>query len=302
MNYTFTEDTHGKDTAGFTMWQKYDYLEEYLRSLGSAVVGFSGGVDSTFLLFAVQEALGEHCMAVTASSCSFPKRELDEASAFCSEHGIRHEICRSEELEIEGFRENPENRCYLCKNELFSEIKAIALENHMAFILEGSNMDDNGDYRPGLQAVAEQGVKSPLRYAGLSKSEIRQLSKEKGLPTWKKQSFACLSSRFAYGETITEEKLHMVDQAEDLLLRMGFTQVRVRISGKDRSSGLTARIEINPSEFSKLMAFDARNKITSYFKIYGFTYVSLDLQGYRTGSMNESPEMKNKSGEVSYNE
>jgi uncharacterized protein len=188
----------------------------------------------------------------------------------------------SEELNIEGFRNNPKNRCYLCKHELFEKILKIAEENNISAVAEGSNMDDNGDYRPGLVAVKELGIKSPLRAAGLYKDEIRALSRELGLNTWNKQSFACLSSRFVYGETISEEKLNMVDRAEQLLLDIGFHQVRVRIHGN------MARIELEPAEFSKIMENDIREKVYRELKSYGFTYVTLDLQGYRTGSMNET--------------
>lgn len=264
--------------------EKYTKLQEYLRSLGSVAVAFSGGVDSSFLLRVAHDVLGERAIAVTASSCSFPQRELKQAQDFCRQYGIRHVICQSEELDIDGFRQNPENRCYLCKHELFEKIWAIAGEEGLAAVAEGSNLDDNGDYRPGLLAVQELGVKSPLREAGLCKAEIRELSKLLGLPTWNKQSFACLSSRFVYGETISEEKLAMVDRAEQLLLDLGFHQVRVRIHGA------IARIEILPEEFEKLLAGDVRREVYRQFKAYGFTYVTLDLLGYRTGSMNETLE------------
>ena len=262
--------------------EKYTQLQEYLRSLGSVAVAFSGGVDSSFLLRVAHDVLGDQVIAVTAASCSFPKRELKEAEEFCRQNGIRHIVCQSEELDIEGFRQNPKNRCYLCKHELFEKIWAIAKEQGLAAVAEGSNMDDNGDYRPGLAAVQELGVKSPLREVGLSKSEIRELSKKLGLPTWNKQSFACLSSRFVYGETISEERLAMVDQAEQLLLDLGFHQVRVRIHVT------IARIEIMPEEFEKLLAEDVRKNIYLQLKSFGFTYVTLDLLGYRTGSMNET--------------
>lgn len=265
-----------------TVHEKKARLEEYLKELGSVAVAFSSGVDSTFLLKVAKDVLEDKAVAITASSCSFPKREQDEAKAFCEKEDIRQIVVVSEELSIDGFRENPVNRCYLCKHELFSKMLEVAKENNISYIVEGSNVDDNGDYRPGLQAVAELGIKSPLRYAGLTKEEIRLLSKEMGLPTWDKPSFACLASRFVYGETITEEKLSMVDKAEQLLLDLGFHQVRVRIHGD------IARIEVLPEELNRLVENEIRNIVTGTFKKLGFSYVTMDLTGYRTGSMNET--------------
>ena len=264
--------------------KKYEKLKNELAGYSGIVVAFSGGVDSTFLLKAAHDALGDRVLAVTASSCSFPKRELDEAKRFCQKNGIRHEIVASEELDIEGFRSNPKNRCYLCKKELFTKIWEIARTNDLPVVAEGSNTDDDGDYRPGLMAIRELGAKSPLRAAGLSKEDIRALSRELGLPTAEKPSFACLASRFPYGETISEEKLAAVDRAEQLLLDLGFTQVRVRVHGSE--SGKLARIELLPEDFNK--ALELRTEISEKLKSYGFTYVSMDLQGYRTGSMNET--------------
>lgn len=262
--------------------EKFENLQRNLLLLGNVTVAFSGGVDSSFLLETAHRVLGGNVIAVTASSCSFPERELNEAKAFCAERGIAHVVCQSEELDIEGFRQNPKNRCYLCKHELFEKIWKIARSRGFDVVAEGSNMDDNGDYRPGLIAVKELGVRSPLREAGLNKEEIRILSKEMGLPTWNKPSFACLSSRFVYGETISEEKLSMVDQAEQLLLDLGFHQVRVRIHGT------IARIEILPEEFHDILAGSKRELICRKLKQLGFSYVTLDLIGYRTGSMNET--------------
>lgn len=267
---------------------KLKVLQDHLKELGSVAVAFSSGVDSTFLLKVAKDVLGDKAIAVTARSCSFPQREQDEARLFCEKEGIRQIVVESEELDIPGFRDNPKNRCYLCKKELFEKMLKITRENNISYIVEGSNMDDNGDYRPGLQAVAELGILSPLRYAKLTKDEIRTLSKKMGLPTWDKPSFACLASRFVYGERIDEKKLGMVDKAEQLLIDMGFYQVRVRIHGD------MARIEVLPEEFPKIMEEKNREKIVKTLKSLGFSYVTMDLTGYRTGSMNETLDIKEK--------
>ena len=272
--------------------KKYEMLKEYFKQLGSAAIAFSSGVDSTFMLKVAHDVLGDNAVAVTARSHSFPAREKNEAADFCKKEGIEHIFIDSEELNIPGFKQNPKNRCYLCKHELFEEIIEVAKQHGLTYVCEGSNLDDNGDYRPGLQAIAELGVKSPLRECNLWKSEIRAISKELGLSTWKKQSFACLASRFVYGETISIEKLDMVDKAEQLLIDIGFEQVRVRIHsfGNGETSGTIARIEVNPDEITKLV--QNREAIVSEFKKIGFNYVSMDLQGYRTGSMNETIKTK----------
>lgn len=261
--------------------KKYQALREYIHSLGSLAVAFSSGVDSTFLLKVAHQELGDKVIAVTATSCSFPKREADEAANFCKANGIRQITVVSEELEIPEFRHNPVNRCYLCKKELFTKIISLAKENGVEYVCEGSNMDDNGDYRPGLQAVAELGVNSPLRHCELYKEEIRELSKQLELPTWNKQSFACLASRFVYGEEINEKKLAMVDKAEQALLDAGFKQLRVRIHGEN-----LARIEVMPAELERLLSM--REAITEKLRDAGFAYITMDLQGYRTGAMNEA--------------
>lgn len=261
--------------------EKLDNLKGIIVKHKSAAVAFSGGVDSTFLLKVAAEVLGDKVVAVTAHSSTYPERELNEAIKFAKDNSIRHRVIISEELDVDGFSDNPVNRCYLCKNELYEKIKAVAAEEGAECIFEGSNVDDLGDFRPGMQAVREHGVISPLREAQLSKEEIRLLSKEMGLETWDKQAFACLSSRFPYGEKITKERLKMIDRAEQFLLDLGFRQVRVRFH-KD-----IARIEVTQESFEKIIQPEIREKIYSEFKNIGFMYTALDLKGYRTGSMNE---------------
>jgi len=261
--------------------EKYELLKDIIEKKKSAAIAFSGGVDSTFLLRVAKEVLGDKLIAVTATSSTYPERELKEAIKYSEDIGVTHIIISSEELDIEGFASNPKNRCYYCKKELYSKINNIASANGVDYVFDGSNLDDTGDYRPGMQAAKELDVVSPLKEAGLTKNDIRDLSKELGLLTWNKPSFACLSSRFPYGNKITLPKLNMVDKAEQFLLEMGITQVRVRHHGE------IARIEVEPSERENFFDIQVMNRIGNEFKKIGFTYVTLDLLGYRTGSMNE---------------
>lgn len=273
--------------------QKAAKLKEILSGLGSVAVAFSSGVDSTFLLKVAHDLLGDRAVAVTARSCLFPEREESEAQAFCRAEGIRQVMIELRPFSVEGFSRNPPDRCYLCKRALFTQIREVAAEQRLACVAEGSNLDDTGDYRPGLRAVAELSVRSPLREAGLTKAEIRALSKELGLPTWEKPSFACLASRFVYGEEITEQKLDAVDKAEQRLLDLGFRQVRVRVHGR------LARIELLPEELGKLFRPETARDVESFLRELGFLYVTLDLGGYRTGSMNQTIPAAEKGAQAS---
>ncbi len=267
--------------------ENYSKLIKNISPLGSAIVAFSGGVDSALLLKVTSEALSSsNVIAVTARSAAYPDREFRESVDFCTDIGIRHIFFDSDELEIEGFDQNPKNRCYLCKKHLFSKILEIAREYDIDHVLEGSNKDDEGDYRPGMQAIAELGIKSPLRECGLTKGDIRELSRELGLNTAEKPSFACLYSRFVYGEKLTKKRVVMVDDAEKILADAGFKQYRVRVHGD--GDNVIARIEVLPEDITRLADEKVRTLIYSKIKTLGFGYVTMDLLGYRTGSMNET--------------
>lgn len=261
------------------MEDKLLILQKRLSAYGSAVIAFSGGVDSTFLACISRDVYGDNLLLVTATSSTYPFYELEEAKSLSALLKIKHRIIVSEELDIPGYSDNPPDRCYYCKNELFGKIKHIAVVEGYEVVLDGSNADDYSDFRPGMKAKIEKGVISPLAECGFTKSDIRYFSERMKLPTASKQSYACLASRFPYGEEITKAKLDRVSIAEFEVRRLGFTQFRIR------SHDTIARFEFIPGEMDK--AWAARDKLEQICRKAGFGYASIDLKGYRTGSMNE---------------
>jgi len=248
----------------------------------SVAIGYSGGVDSTLLLKVAVDVLGENAVAMIGRSETYPTREFEEAVRIAESIGARYVVVNTEETDIIKFKENPVNRCYFCKTELFGKLEEIARREGLKWIADGTITDDVGDFRPGMKAKAENNVRSPLLEAGFSKAEVRELSQHLGLPTWDKPAFACLSSRFPYGMSITKENLTKIDNAETFLRDEGFRFFRVRFHDER-----TARIEVGKEEIHRLLDDDLRERLVAHLKQLGFTYVTLDLQGYRTGAMNE---------------
>jgi len=265
-----------------SLQEKYDHLRSIVSQAGSAIIAFSGGVDSTFLLKVCVDVLREKALAITARSATFPKRELQEAKVLAEHIGALHLIIDTEELAAPGFSNNPPHRCFLCKSELYAKLIQIAKDRKIPSLFDGSNADDGEDFRPGRKAARQLGVRSPLEEAGLGKEEVRTLSKILDLPTWDKPAFACLSSRFPYHTKITESALRQVEAAEDFLWNLGMREFRVR------HHDTIARIELGEKELSLFLEGGRRNEIVLHLKSLGYKYITLDLEGYRSGSMNET--------------
>jgi len=270
------------NSAAQALESKERSLRELLRGFDSVLIAFSGGVDSAYLAYVANEELGTRALAVTGDSASYPTFQRELADQLTTQFGIQHRIIFTEEFEDPNYTTNPANRCYFCKSELYSKLERLARSDGFNVVCDGTNADDVGDYRPGREAAHEMGVRSPLLECHLTKADIRELSRRADLPTWNQPASACLSSRVPYGQMVTIEKLSMIDRAETALKQLGFHQVRVRHHGD------IARIEIGEDEMSRALDPEMAQRISAALKVLGFKYVALDLEGYRTGSLNES--------------
>jgi uncharacterized protein len=270
----------------FVVLQKYEKLRELIASYQSCIVAYSGGVDSVFLAWVARDVLGDKAVAIIADSPSLPRRELEEALAIGKQFDFPVRVVRTNEFENPAYVSNPNNRCYFCKHELFTHLAPLAQSEGFAVVAYGENASDVGDYRPGAQAAAEFQVRAPLKEAGLTKSEIRELSAKFGLPTADKPQMACLSSRVPHGEPVTETKLKMIEAAENVLRDLGFYDVRVRHHELGAPASHLARIEVGPDELSRLMDTALSLQVADALKKIGYAHVTVDLQGYRRGSLN----------------
>jgi pyridinium-3,5-biscarboxylic acid mononucleotide sulfurtransferase len=273
--------TQTASLEAISVQQKEEKLAEILRELKSVVVGFSGGVDSAYLAYMANQVLGENALCVTAISPSYPEFQKKETALFVEQFGLNHLEIESEELDNPAYRENAPNRCYFCKSELFTKLEALAAAKNYNAVIDGTNHDDLGDYRPGRSAAKEHQVRSPLLEARMTKLEIRELSRKAGLPTWDKPALPCLSSRFPYGTSISAEKLSIVDRGETVLRDFGFRIFRVRYHEE------LVRLEFSPEELPKALNVTMAAILVARFKAFGFKYVTIDLEGYRSGSLNE---------------